>query len=283
MKILKYLSVIFTSMLIFSCSSDDDTNPVNSDELNSLVKIQELSNEEHTLEIYSKTGVLEQGYNAISVRIKNNTSGEYFSNNEVSIQWNPVMYMMNMQHSCPKSEVVKTIGKQTLFNGYIVFQMASNTSEYWNLTINYSINGNNYSVSENIEVFPSEKQKVTSFMGTDNVRYVLAFIEPETPKVALNDMVVGLFKMENMMNFSIVDNYSVKIDPRMPSMGNHGSPNNVDLTQKTDGFYHGKLSLTMTGYWKINLQLLNQENEVLKGEEVTSENESSSLYLEVEF
>jgi hypothetical protein len=67
-------------------------------------------------------------------------------------------------------------------------------------------------------------------------------------------------------------------------MGNHGSPNNVDLTQSAStGLYNGKLSLTMTGYWKINLQLLNSENTVLKGEEVTETNPESSLYFEVEF
>lgn len=267
--------------LLTSCSSDDDTPITN--EIENLVKIQDLSNNEHTIELYSKTGVLEQGYNAISIRIKNNNSGEYFNNNEVSVQWNPVMQMMSMQHSCPKSEIVKTNGKQTLLNGFIVFQMASNTSEYWTLTIDYSVNGNNYSVTEDVNVFLSDKQRVTSFVGTDDVRYVLALIEPQTPSVAVNDMVAGLFKMENMMNFSVVNDYTIKIDPRMPSMGNHGSPNNVDLTQGLDNFYHGKLSLTMTGYWKINLQLLNQENEILKGEEVTTENESSSLYLEVEF
>jgi hypothetical protein len=70
----------------------------------------------------------------------------------------------------------------------------------------------------------------------------------------------------------------------MPSMGNHGSPNNVDLTQSTsDEFYHGKLSLTMTGYWKINLQLVNASNDVLKGETVTESNEASSIFFEVEF
>jgi len=39
----------------------------------------------------------------------------------------------------------------------------------------------------------------------------------------------------------------------------------------------------MTGYWKINLQLLNETGEVLKGEPVTDTNEGSSLFLELEF
>ena len=69
----------------------------------------------------------------------------------------------------------------------------------------------------------------------------------------------------------------------MPGMGNHGSPNNIDLTQSTDDFYHGKLSLTMTGYWKVNLMLENQNGETLKGEPITDTHQSSSLYFEIEF
>ncbi len=281
MKTLKHLSILFVTILIFSCSTDDGTNPVNTDDLNNLEKIQELSNDSHIVELYSESSILQQGYNAISLRIKDKNSNNFVT--DASINWNPMMFMTDKQHSCPKSEVVKSVGKQNLYNGYIIFQMASNDSEYWELTIDYSINGSDYSVSETILVEPSDKQRVTSFMGADNVRYVLAIVEPSSPAVAVNDITVGLFKMQNMMNFSVVDDYTIKIDPRMPSMGNHGSPNNVDLTQKADEFYHGKLSLTMTGYWKINLQLLNQTNEVLKGEEVTGENESSSLYLEIEF
>ncbi|UWX55354.1 hypothetical protein NYZ99_01880 [Maribacter litopenaei] len=67
-------------------------------------------------------------------------------------------------------------------------------------------------------------------------------------------------------------------------MGNHSSPNNENLTfDSSTGKYKGKLSLTMTGYWKINLQLFNKQGDVLKGEPVTDENEASSLYFELEF
>jgi hypothetical protein len=47
--------------------------------------------------------------------------------------------------------------------------------------------------------------------------------------------------------------------------------------------YHGDLSLTMTGYWVLNLKLLNDQDDLLKGEDVTEENIQSSLYLELEF
>ena len=128
------------------------------------------------------------------------------------------------------------------------------------------------------------KQNVSSFMGSDNVRYIVTLIEPNTPKIAINDMVVGLYKMETMMSFPVVENYKITLDPRMPGMGNHSSPNNTDLTFNVqDGLYHGDLSLTMTGYWVLNLKLLNTTDVVLKGEVITTETTKSSLYLELEF
>jgi hypothetical protein len=279
MKTLRIVSLALLAIFA-SCSSDNDET-VTINELDGLTKIQEITNDTHVIELYSASGVLQQGHNAISLRIKNKTTNEYEKNATVS--WAPLMHMMSMQHACPYSAVTKTSGKETLYNGYIVFQMAQNDTEYWSLKINYSINGTAYSVDETISVPASAKRRVTSFTGTDGTKYVLALIEPTSPKVAVNDIKMGVFKMENMMNFPIVNNYTVKIDPRMPSMGNHGSPNNVNLTQSTDLLYNGKLSLTMTGYWKINLQLLNSANEVLKGEEITDATTASSIYFEVEF
>lgn len=278
MKLLKY-SFLFILATLTACSSDDEEIIVN--ELDGLTKIQEFTNDTHIIELYNSTGALEQGYNAISLRFKDKNTNEYEKNATVS--WMPVMHMATMNHSCPKSEVAKTALKETLYNGYIVFQMAQNETEYWDLKIDYTINGLLYTATENINVPASAKRKVTSFMGSDNKKYLIALIDPSSPKVALNDVTFGLYKMESMMSFPVVDNYKIKIDPRMPSMGNHTSPNNVDLTQSADKLYHGKLSLTMTGYWKINLQLLNELDEVLKGEVVTEENPASSIFLEIEF
>jgi hypothetical protein len=281
MKNLKY-AFLFVLVTMISCSSDDDnTTAATVTELSGLNKIQEITNDTHVIELYNANGALEQGYNAISLRIKNKTTGAYQKN--ATFSWSPIMHMTSMMHSCPKSGIVKTASKETLYNGYIVFQMAQNSAEYWDLKIDYSIDGNNYTVTALIDVPASTKQRVTSFMGADGTRYIIAMIDPKQPKVAINDATFGLFKMESMMSFPIVDDYTIKIDPRMPSMGNHGSPNNVDLIQEADALYHGKLSLTMTGYWKINLQLLNSTNAVLKGESVTETTTSSSIYLELEF
>ncbi|WP_291102777.1 MULTISPECIES: hypothetical protein [unclassified Flavobacterium] len=279
MKFLRIVSLVVLTIFT-SCTSNTEIPTV--DELYGLTKIQEISNDTHTVELYSATGTLQQGHNAISLRIKNKTTNEYEKN--ATIAWAPLMQMTSTQHACPFSSVSKTPAKETLYSGYIVFQMAENTMEHWGLTINYTINGVSYTANSQISVPASVKQRVTTFTGTDGTKYVLALIEPLNPKVATNDMTVGVYKMQDMMNFPIVNNYKVKIDPRMPSMGNHGSPNNVDLTQSvSDNLYHGKLSLTMTGLWKINLQLLNSANEVLKGETVTDAVPASSIYFEIEF
>ncbi|MCC9070331.1 hypothetical protein LNQ49_01775 [Flavobacterium sp. F-65] len=283
MKNFKYLSILLLAIAFYSCSSDSDSvseNPI--DETSGLVKIQELSNDNHIIELYSETGKLTQGYNQISLRIKDKTTDKYITN--ASLNWMPIMNMATMKHSCPKSLIEKVSGKQTLYEGTIVFQMAQNTSEFWELKINYTINAIDYTTTAKINVPASEKRTVSSFTGSDGARYILAYISPKNPKVAINNMTVGLYKMQDMMTFTAVDNFKVKIDPRMPSMGNHSSPNNTDLIQSTTGgLYNGKLSLTMTGYWKINLQLLNASGEKLKGEEVTQENSASSLFLEIEF
>lgn len=273
------IAIIAVTLSLASCSSDDTAPAV--DELEGLTKFKEITNTTHTIELYSHQ-TIQQGYNEIALKIKDNATGKYVQ--DASVSWLPLMHMSMMTHSCPKSAIEKSGTSGTVYKGTIVFQMAQNTTEYWDLKIDYNVNGTAYSATSVIDVPVSAKQRVTTFTGSDNVKYILAYAEPHHPKVALNEMIVGLYKMESMMNFSVVDNFKIKIDPRMPSMGNHGSPNNVDLTQSAaDKLYHGKMSLTMTGYWKINLQLLNADNEVLKGEAITESVPSSSIYFELEF
>lgn len=278
MKLSKYISFI-AAILLFSCSSDDDTS-IQTNETDGLTLVQEIQNDQHTIAIYTEDGMLEQGYNHIFFQIK---EGDDFINN-AEVTWMPMMHMTNMSHSGPHSDINKKADLETLYEGYIVFQMAENETEYWDLTFEYTISGEVFTATDVIEVPASAKKRVNVFTSSDDVRYVLALIEPKDPKVAINDMSVAVFKMENMMSFPIVNDYQIKIDPRMPSMGNHSSPNNEDLFQlNSNEFYHGKLSLTMSGYWKINLQLLNAETEILKGETVNEETESSSIYFEIEF
>ena len=277
---LKKIALMLVAVAFASCSSDDNQTSVN--ELEGLTKFKEITNTTHTIEMYSQSGMTEQGYNQIKLRIKDNATNAYIKDAQVS--WMPMMHMAMMNHSCPFSAVKKVTTGGTLYDGYIMFQMAQNDTEYWDLKIDYKIADVDYTVTSVIDVPASAKRTVTTFTGSDNVKYLLAYIAPVDPKVAVNDMKVGVWKMQSMTNFPVVDGFTVKIDPRMPSMGNHSSPNNVNATQTTSGdLYNGKLSLTMTGYWKINLQLADAEGTVLKGEQITTDVTASSIYFEIEF
>ena len=281
MKLQYIYPIILLVLFSVACSEDDaDYFPIN--ELEGLTKIQELTNDTHVVELYSKSGTLSTGYNVVSVRIKNLSNNTYVENAEIS--WLPVMQMPTMNHSCPKSDPVQVTNMNTLYQGFMIYQMTNSDGSGWSLTIDYTIDGVPYTVSSDIVVFQSNLQNVSSFMGSDDTRYVAALIEPETPIIGINEMIVGVYKMETMMSFPVVENYLLTLDPRMPGMGNHSSPNNTDLTyQVEDELYRGNLSLTMTGYWVFNLKLLNEVGDVLKGEDVTEDNTQSSLYFELEF
>jgi ABC-type oligopeptide transport system substrate-binding subunit len=77
--LLKYILAFFimaATTMFTSCSSDDDTTTT-TDELSGITKFKEFSNDTHTIELYSKTGSLEQGFNEISIRIKDKSTGNY--------------------------------------------------------------------------------------------------------------------------------------------------------------------------------------------------------------
>ena len=285
-KMKTFIQSIFATLVLalslVSCRNSEENITETPTETQSLKLIKEFSNDKHSIELYSATGQLSQGYHEISIKIKNKATGQY--ENNANVQWLPVMHMTSMSHSCPKSALSPSVSQPNMYTGYIVFTMAQNASEYWDLKVDYTINGTQYTATTVLDVPATSKRVVTSFKGSDNVKYVMAYIDPKNPKIATNDITIGLWKMQDMMNFSVVDGYTVKIDPRMPSMGNHSSPNNIHAVQKNNGgLYFGKLSLTMSGYWKINLQLANQEGSILKGEEISGDTTSSSIYFELEF
>lgn len=278
-------ALLAMAFLVISCrtSDDDPINAVNPNtEIEGLLKIKEVTNDTHVIELYSKSGTTTLGYNDIKLRIKNKSTNQYEKN--ATITWKPMMHMTSMMHSCPNSTVQKVSSDGSLYSGYIVFQMPENATEYWDLKIDYTIGSTTYTATTVINVLVETKKTVNSFMGSDGVKYVMAYIDPKSPKVATNDMTLGVWKMQDMNNFPVVDGYTVKVDPRMPGMGNHSSPNNVHATQTAAGkLYNGKLSLTMTGYWKINLQLVKGDGTVVAGQEVTDANPASTIFFELDF
>lgn len=273
--------IIFIGLLlVFTACSNDDNNTSEIDPLPGMQLTKEISNESHTLEIYTATGNFQLGYNEVFFRIKDENTEEY--EKDLNLSWQPVMHMNDMNHTAPFSEISKI--SEGVYSAYVVFQMPGNADNYWELNFDFEQNGTQISLSDEVAVANSDSKNVIAFEGEDGKKYVLALIVPQEPKMAQQEMIAGLFEMKSMTEYAVVDDYTIKIDPRMPAMENHSSPNNTDLFQKGEqGFYKGKLSLSMTGYWQINMQVLNVDKEIIKGEPISDEHQESSLYFELEF
>ncbi len=296
MKIYKILSFILLGLLFFTflaCSNDDSHNNISNEfETLGVSTFKTITEENYIIELATKKGKLVQGYNEIYIRIQDQLTSEYVD--DAIIEWTPTMYMVSMEHQTPKSEVTRTKNTTTLYNGYIMFQMAETTNpeQKWRLTVDCTIEEQKYSSEFEISVPTSPKKRVHVVTADDNQKYYVALVQPEDPIVGENELIVGLYAPKSTTSYPVVENYTLLVDPRMPDpgMGNHGSPNNVDLTyNSTTGFYHGKVNFTMTGLWNLNFQLKNEEETIIAGEEITNTSNPegpgyrSSVYLEVEF
>lgn len=283
MMLIPMMLFLGASILFTSCKKEtkDDQPKKQNNEVEGLKLTATIENDNHKINLYTLAGKLQTGYNEVYFQIKN-ADGSLVNN--ATATWIPMMHMTGMSHSCPASEIVKKVGAENTYVGNIVFQMASNDMEYWELTLNYAINGKDYTATGKITVETAPKQVVKSFKGSDSSQYVIAMVEPSQPKIGVNDMKVVLYKKKSMNEFQRVEGFKIKIDPRMPDMGNHSSPNNIDLVEDCcSGIYVGKVNFTMTGYWAINLIVMNASDTVIKGEKIEGDVKSSSLFFDVEF
>lgn len=277
-----FLLILSFTFFLSSCNKDDDKEISPANEVAILNKIQEFTQGDYTFYIYkSDAGNLQTGYNDVYIQLKNNVTGKFVE--DATLSWKPLMHMTSKSHACPYSVIQKVENTKTLYKGYFIFQMASSDMEYWEIIYNYTIgNDTIVDVASKLTVDQSSKIRVKSFTGSDNSKYIVALVNPSSPKVGTNEITAYLYKMANMTTFTPVENYTIQIDPRMPDMDNHTSPGNINLTYNS-GIYKGSLALNMTGYWKINLIVLNAENTVIKGEAITGTTTASSIFWEIAF
>jgi hypothetical protein len=271
------LAVVFTS-----CKKDETVQPESAipapTGLHLLASAQDSG---RTVEVYNEAGPLKVGYNQLFLRVKD-AAGQAIGN--ANISWKAVMAMdmggTVYQHGCPASAVSVSTTDASLYQGAVTFIMSSTDMGGWTLRITYDGGSGARSLEIPVTVEGSETDYHKEFQmvpGNDGEMYVLALVAPSVPITGTNAMAVAIFKQQGEMEFPQVDGYTLRVDPRMPGMGNHGAPGNQDLTQGSDGLYHGQVGFSMSGYWKINLILENASGEVLCGEAVTADHAESSL------
>ncbi len=254
-KFLKIVPVLFVSILLFSCSKDEDvvTNP-----LDGLTKLKEgyALGAAAKVELWGKKNFF-VGYNNIVVVLYDSLHPTV-KITDAHIHFEPLMTMgmggMTMQHASP-IENPDEAAVNEVFPGAVVFTMPTTMDGSWKLGV--AVHNHLYDkegdASFDITVDNPTPSVCTVFtsQSADSSKLILSLLEPAAPKVGMNDIEFTIHRKASMMDFPADDSYTIEITPEMPSMG-HGSPNNENPVNTGNGHYKGKVNFTMTGEWKVN-------------------------------
>jgi hypothetical protein len=239
---MRILSLIFFAVFFAASCDNDDSNPDPE-----LLKIAEafVDSAETAVVLYAEDS-LAVGYNTFFIELRD-ADGDVVDDAHVAIA--PLMQMMSTSHSCP-FEIPAADGRR--FRSGVVFQMASNDMERWQLDVNFHNHRNDREGSARftLDVAPSGCVQMTT---VDTTLYIVALKNPVVPRVGMNELEIGLYRRETMMNFPAVTTGVMTFEPMMPSMG-HGSPGNEQPHHVENGLYVGQVNFTMTGEWQLAVQ-----------------------------
>ncbi|MBR5748609.1 MAG: FixH family protein [Prevotella sp.] len=237
---------------------------------------------------YSRNGSFHTGYNEIFFVATKKKNGNYIKNFDIT-GLTPLMLMvkMNMKHSTPVSGSVETFNKDYLAvkRGWISFVMNTSEAGSWTLGYNVNVLGANGGIEAAdiiVDALPEGQQWLKSFKA-DNNNYYLSLVNPSDWKTGKNTITAYVSKKNTPATtpYGLApEQFVIEIDPRMPDMGNHTSPDNVALTKQADGSYQGTVNLTMTGRWRIHLIVKDAQGNIVAGGDDLSDG-YSSLYWEV--
>ncbi len=259
----------------------------------------------YRISIEALNGTFYKGYNELHLRVFNKQNNAEI--NTAELRFLPILNKgQEKAVSTPHQYLLKYNQQGKFYAGYAVYSDISSAENKWNLYLKAKIGNQEINLNEVVTVKEQSNKNLnmTSFIGNDDEEYFIALLGPRNPKVAENPLVAGIYKYNKpkggsvgpfpdpgQFDYSLVNGFTLKLDPRMPepSMGNHSSPNNKDLTQADDGFYHGVVNYTMTGNWTLNFILMNQNGKILKGTEVPKdftpgvEGKKSELFIDILF
>lgn len=237
---------------------------------------------------YSKTGTFHTGYNEIFFVATKKKNGNYIKNFDVD-DLSPQMLMvkMNMKHSTPVGGSAESFDENRLAvkRTWVSFVMNTSEAGSWTLGYHASVLGSTGGIEVadiTVAELPEGQQWLKSFKAGGDT-YYLSLVNPTDWTTGTNAIRTYVSKKstEATVPYALASGpFTIDIDPRMPDMGNHTSPDNVALTRQTDGSYQGAINLTMTGRWRIHLTIRDGEGNVVAGGDDLADG-YSSLYWEV--
>lgn len=236
---------------------------------------------------YSKTGSFHTGYNEIYFVATKKKNGNYIKNYDID-GLTPLMLMvkMNMKHSTPVGGKAESFNNDYLAvkRAWVSFVMNTSEAGSWTLGYHASVLGANGGIEATditVDALPEGQQWLKSFKVGDDT-YYLSLVNPTDWITGKNAITAYVSKKNTPATtpYGLAEEqFTIEIDPRMPDMGNHTSPDNVALTKQGDGSYQGTVNLTMTGRWRIHLAVKDAQGNVVAGGDDLSDG-YSSLYWE---
>ena len=250
--------------------------------------VPELSTEidgKYNVFAYTRNGSFHNGYNEIYFVATKKATGNYIKNFELT-NITPIMHMVKMDkfHSTPTGPAAESFdnGILAVKRSWVSFLMNTSEAGSWTLSYDALVLGKEGKVEKKdivVNALPDGQAWLKSFkVGDDN--YFLSLVNPSDWKTGTNTIKAYISKKSDPITTPYAlatETFTVEIDPRMPDMGNHTSPDNTPLVKQQDGSYQGTISLTMTGLWRIHLTVKDAKGNVVAG----GEEELSSLYWDV--
>lgn len=234
---------------------------------------------------YTRDGSFHNGYNEIFFVATKKVTGNYIKNFELT-NISPLMHMVKMDkfHSTPTGPAAESFdnGILAVKRSWVSFLMNTSEAGSWTLSYDALVLGKEGKVEKKgivVNALPEGQVWLKSFkLGDDN--YFLSLVNPNDWKTGSNTIKAYISKKSNPITTPYAlatETFTVEIDPRMPDMGNHTSPDNSPLVKQQDGSYQGTINLTMTGLWRIHFTVKDAKGNVVAG----GEEELSSLYWDV--
>ena len=237
---------------------------------------------------YTRDGSFHNGYNEIFFVATKRLTGNYVKDLEVK-NISPLMHMvkMDMYHSTPTGPAAERFSEDVIAvkRSWVSFIMNTSEAGSWNLSYDIQILGKEDKVEKQeivVNGLPEGQAWLKSFKVGDDT-YFISLVNPNDWKTGSNKIQAYISKKSDPITTPYAlasETFTVEIDPRMPDMGNHTSPDNTPLVKQKDGSYQGNVNLTMTGLWRIHFTVKDAKGNVVAGGDDQKDG-FSSLYWDV--
>jgi hypothetical protein len=199
------------------------------------------------------TKPIETGYNEFAISLLDSIYGDPLTVGSLTVT--PTMKMEQITHSAPVENPLDHVTATGYFKAAVVFTMPG---VEWSLQLTFKNQKNGLVGKGTISVVAVSGEptlfRKTVLAKDGNKTVYISLLQPKSPSMGSNDFEITLHEEAGPMNFPPITNYTVEVNPEMPSMG-HGSRDNINPVHISNGHYVGKVTFSMTGLWKVKLKL----------------------------